>query len=84
MNTVMNYESIFERYGEISHFCFVGKDFHIGRGFLKYKSQDSKDECLQMAGYNDFTKPEYVYRGSEQIQQGSAAGKCAAQDGQGT
>ena len=57
--TICEVLSIFERYGEISHFCFVGKDFHIGRGFLKYKSQDSKDECLQMAGYNDFTKPEY-------------------------
>ena len=49
----------FERFGEINHFCFVGKDFHIGRAFIKFSTQEGRSECLQASGYNNFTKPEY-------------------------
>ena len=51
--------SVFEGFGEIKRFCFVGKDFHVGRAFLKYASSDSREQCLQMSGYNNFKKPEF-------------------------
>ena len=56
---IVDVVSVFEPFGEIERFCFVGKDFHVGRAFLKFTSSESIAECLQVAGYNNFKKPEF-------------------------
>ena len=64
---------------------------HIGLIPLIYVSpsdvsliEGGSEERKKADGCGDFAIRQYVYRGAEQLQQGAAAEKCAAEDGGGT
>ncbi|EAX96345.1 hypothetical protein TVAG_066420 [Trichomonas vaginalis G3] len=57
--TALDVLRVFERYGKILHFMFIGKNIHVGRAFLLYEDRTVNNAVLSDSGYFHVNKPEF-------------------------